>query len=262
MNNNQLAVEVKDVTVSRSGILMLDRVSLAVHQGDFAAIVGPNGAGKTTLLKVIIGLLKPDSGTSQVMGATSGKLTQSGVRIGYVPQIMSLDLSFPVSVFDTVLMGTYGTVGVGRRAGRADKDRAFHAMERVGIADLGKRPIGRLSGGQRQRVFIARALANDPHVLILDEPTTGVDSAASWNLYALLHEIKNSGVTTLLVSHDIGVVASYVDVVACLNKSVVAHGRPEDVLNSKSLTDMYGCDAAYLHHGNAPHVVVEEHDHV
>lgn len=262
MTTQTPAVEVEEVTVSRSGIVMLDRVSLAVQPGEFAAIVGPNGAGKTTLLKVIIGLMQPDSGVVRVMGAASGKLTQSGVRIGYVPQIMSLDLSFPVSVFQTVLMGTYGTVGVGRRASKADKDRAWRAMERVGIADLGTRPIGRLSGGQRQRVFIARALANNPHVLILDEPTTGVDSAASWNLYALLHEIKNEGVTTLVVSHDIGVVASYVDVVACLNKSVVAHGRPEDVLNSQSLADMYGCDAAFLHHGETPHMVVEKHDHV
>jgi len=257
-----LAVDVKEVTISRSGILMLDCVSLPIEQGQFAAIIGPNGAGKTTLLKVIIGLLKPDTGESRVLGATSGRLAQAGVRIGYVPQIMSVDLSFPVSVFDTVLMGTYGSVGLGKRPRKAEKDSAAAAMERVKISDLASRPIGRLSGGQRQRVFIARALANNPQVLILDEPTTGVDSAASWSLYSLLKELKTEGVTTLLVSHDIGVVASYVDVVACLNKSVVAHGRPEDVLNSHSLADMYGCDAAFLHHGRAPHVVLEDHSDV
>jgi len=157
-------------------------------------------------------------------------------------------------------MGMYGKIGVGRRPRQEDRDAATAALEKVGIVDLKDRPIARLSGGQRQRAFIARALANKPSLILLDEPTTGVDIATTGSLYSLLRELKNDGVTVILVTHDVGVVASYIDTLACLNRSLVAHCRPGEVECSAAISHMYGCDVAYLHHGEAPHIVVEGHE--
>ena len=181
-------------------------------------------------------------------------------KIGYVPQIFAIDLNFPVTVYETVLMGTFGRIGVFRRPKAEDREAAMAALEKVGMADFKDRSIGRLSSGQRQRVFIARALANSPELVILDEPTTGVDTATTGSLYTLLRQLKGEGVTIVLVSHDIGVVANYVDSMACLNRALVSHCRPDEVACSDALASMYGCDVAYLHHGGAPHIVVEGHD--
>ncbi|MHB9035186.1 MAG: metal ABC transporter ATP-binding protein [Armatimonadota bacterium] len=260
MRSFEHAIQLTDVTVRQNEMVTVDRVSLTIDRGNFAAIIGPNGAGKTTLVKVILGLIKPDSGTVRVFDRPLDELGELRSKIGYVPQIFSIDLKFPVTVFEAVLMGTYGKVGVGRRVGQSEKDAAFAAMEKVGITDLKDRPIARLSGGQRQRAFIARALANSPDLLLLDEPTTGVDVATTGNVYTLLRELKSEGVTVLLVSHDVGVVASYIDTLACLNTSLVAHCRPGEVECNDALKSMYGCNTAFLHHGEAPHIVVEEHD--
>lgn len=252
-------VEISDVTVRQGEVVALERVSLTVHKGEFTAVIGPNGAGKTTLVKVILGLIEPDEGAVRVFGRPVGELGKLRSRIGYVPQIFAIDLEFPVTVLDVVLMGTYGRVGVGRRTSSADRGAAVAALRRVGIENLARRPLARLSSGQRQRTFIARALVNGPDLLVLDEPTTGVDIETTGSLYSLLRELKDDGVTVILVSHDIGVVASYVDTLACLNKSLVAHCRPDSAECSDAMAKMYGCDAAYLHHGKAPHIVVENH---
>ena len=259
MSGSSRIIDMKDVTVTQGGARILESVTLTVDQGEFAAVLGPNGAGKTTLLRVVLGLIMPDSGSVTVFGKPPSKLGSMRAKIGYVPQIHSIDLSFPVTVFQTALMGTYGRAGLGRRPTSADKAAAAAALQKVGIQDLAERPIARLSGGQRQRVFIARALVNNPELLMLDEPTTGVDAAASGSLYTLLRELKDGGVTVVLVSHDVSVVAAYLDTVACLNHTLVAHGRPEEVAGSKALRQMYGCDVAYFHHGQAPHIVVEDH---
>lgn len=259
MHTRSEVIAVKNVTVTRQELVMLDDVSLTVHQGEFAAIIGPNGAGKTTLLKVILGLTKLDSGSVEVFGRPVDKLGEMRSRIGYVPQIHNIDLNFPVSVYETVLMGTYGRVGVGRRPASSDHEATIAALDRVGMTELKNRPIARLSGGQRQRVFIARALVSNPELLLLDEPTTGVDLATSGSLYSLLKELKDEGTTVVLVSHDITVVAAYLDSLACLNRSLVAHGRPEEVAKSEALKEMYGCDVAFLHHLQLPHNHPEDH---
>ncbi|MDH7602088.1 MAG: metal ABC transporter ATP-binding protein [Armatimonadota bacterium] len=253
-------VQLKHVTVCRSGVVVLDDINLSVNKADFCAIIGPNGAGKTTLLKVILGLVEPKSGEVLVFGKPPRELGAQKAKIGYVPQVSSIDLRFPISVFETVLMGTFARLGVGARPRSADYQAARAALERLGIAELADKPIGRLSAGQRQRVFIARALVNNPELLLLDEPTTGVDTAVTAGFYTLLRQLKETGITVILVSHDIGVVASYVDSVACLNRSLFAHCRPDEVQCTEALRAMYGCDVAYLHHGEAPHIVVEEHE--
>jgi zinc transport system ATP-binding protein len=258
MNRVQPIIELEHVTVTFQDLLALDDVSLTVPSGSFLALIGPNGAGKTTLLQVILGLIRPAKGSVRIFGKSRADLDGERRRIGYVPQIMSVDLNFPISVGEVVLMGRYGRIGLLRRPSAADRAAALDAMRRVGIADLAERPIRRLSGGQRQRVFLARALANQPDLLLLDEPTTGVDAVSSESLYELLRTLHADGITMLVVSHDVGVVASYVEGVVCINRRVVAHGRPAEVLGSDELAKMYGCDAMFFHHGHVPHLVVEK----
>jgi zinc transport system ATP-binding protein len=255
---NPAIVELEHVYASYQDLPVLEDVSLAVSRGDFLAIIGPNGSGKTTLLQVILGLTRPDSGTVRVFGRAPGELDGERWCIGYCPQGLSVDLNFPVHAGEVVLMGRYGRIGLLRRPSAADRAAARRAMERVGVADLHDRPIARLSAGQRQRVFLARALVADPELLLLDEPTTGVDVASTESLYELLRGLHQAGMTIVVVSHDVGVVASYVDGVACLNRRLVAHGRPEEVLASDALEQMYGCDAVLFHHGRVPHIVVEK----
>jgi len=251
-------IQLDHVTVTMQDLLVLDEVSLTVPQGSFLALLGPNGAGKTTLLRVVLGLVRPTAGTVRVFGKRPRELDGERKRIGYVPQLLSVDVNFPVRADEVVLMGRYGRIGLLHTPSLEDRAAAHQAMERVGIADLAGRPIARLSGGQRQRVFLARALANGPDLMLLDEPTTGVDPAAGESLYELLRELHQSGMTIIVVSHDVGVVASYVDGVACMNRRLVAHGRPEEVLGSEELAQMYGCDAMFFHHGRVPHLVVEK----
>jgi ABC-type Mn2+/Zn2+ transport system ATPase subunit len=251
-------IQLDRVHVTFQDLLVLEDVSLSVPPGDFLAIIGPNGAGKTTLLRVILGLVRPASGDVRVFGKAPWDLNGERRRIGYVPQVLTVDVNFPVRTSEAVLMGRYGRIGLVRRPSADDRVAARRAMERVGIAELADRSIARLSGGQRQRVFLARALANDPDLLLLDEPTTGVDVAATESLYELLRSLHEEGITILVVSHDVGVVASYVDGVACVNRRLVAHGRPDEVLGSEELAQMYGCEAMFFHHGRVPHLVVEK----
>jgi len=248
-------VFLEHVTVAYQDLVALEDVNLSVQPGAFLAVIGPNGAGKTTLLKTILGLLRPIRGTVRVFGKAPWELDGERRRVGYVPQVMSVDLNFPVRAGEVVLMGRYGRIGLVRRPTVADRRAVLLAMERVGVADLADRPLARLSGGQRQRVFLARALANEPELLLLDEPTTGVDVAATESLYELLRGLHDEGITILVVSHDVGVVASYVDTVACVNRRLVAHGRPE-TLGSEVLSCMYGPEAILFGHGPVSHMVV------
>jgi ABC-type Mn2+/Zn2+ transport system ATPase subunit len=253
-------IELEHVSVAFQDVLVLDDVSLRVPAGASLAVIGPNGAGKTTLLQVILGMVRPATGSVRIFGRAPWELGSERRRIGYVPQVMSVDLTFPINAQEVVLMGRYGRMGLGRRPSAPDRAAVRLALERVGIAELADRPIARLSGGQRQRVFLARALANEPELLLLDEPTTGVDVASSGSLYELLRDLYTAGMTMLLVSHDVGVVASYVEGVVCINRKVVVHGRPEEVLGSDELAQMYGCAAMFFHHGHAPHLVVEREE--
>jgi len=253
------AVEIRNLTVRLGAAKALEDVSLSINRGEVAVLIGPNGAGKTTLLRVILGLLKPDSGSALVFGRPVSHLADARARVGYVPQILSVDIAFPITVYQAVLMGRFGRIGIGKRPTLDDREHAFAAIRKTGLDDLKDRPISRLSGGQRQRVFIARALANDPDLLLMDEPTTGVDAATTDTFYALLRDLKAQGVTIILATHDISVVAAYTDTVACLNRTLVAHCRPDEVESNDALREMYGCHVAYFHHGEAPHIVVEDH---
>jgi zinc transport system ATP-binding protein len=254
-----LAAELSGVTVLFRDVPVLDDVTLGIERGEFLAILGPNGSGKTTLLKVITGLIRPERGSVRVFGRSPEALGRDRWRIGYLPQTGALNPQFPVTAREVVMMARYAAIGPGRFPGRADRDAVSEALARVEALDFALQPIGKLSGGQRQRVFLARSLVNRPELLILDEPTTAMDVESEEKFYDTLQQLHREGTTILIVSHDIGVVSTYVDRVACLNHRLVAHGRPEAVMSEEVLQEMYGCHSVFLSHGGSPHMVVKRH---
>lgn len=258
MTENDFVVELDHVSVMYQTHLALRNITMRVREGEFLALLGPNGAGKSTLIKTILGLMEPIAGTVKVFGVPPRQLGKRRTWIGYVPQVTNVDPNFPVKAFDIVLMGLYGKIGLFRRPSREDKEAAMRAMESVGMQDLTDRRFGSLSGGQQQRLLVARALVVNPKLLLLDEPTTGVDTATSSSIYDLLSDLHGKGITIILVSHDVGIVSQYVDRVACINQSLVVHGRPTEVLTEEALDKMYGCDAMLFLHGPMPHMVVKK----
>jgi len=250
---DQPLVKLEETTVYRGGRLVLDNINLEIPPGSFYALIGPNGSGKTTLIKTILGLLPLDSGRVQVFGCPSDRLGEERYRLGYVPQGMPVDLNFPVDVLQVVLMSSYGRVGLFHLPGQEDYKSARGALERVGMVEEAHTPISELSGGQLQRVFVARALASEPELLLLDEPTTGVDFNTSESFYELLHELVDEGVSVVLVSHDVGVVARHADLVACLNRRLIVHGSPDEVLNDEVIEKMYGEHASVFPHAHLSH---------
>jgi ABC-type Mn2+/Zn2+ transport system ATPase subunit len=261
MQTPQPVIELDSLTVAYQEQIVLDSVSLAVYPGNFLALVGPNGSGKTTLLKAIVGLVTPFRGSVKVFGKPPRALGPDRQRIGYVPQITSVDLAFPVSARDVVLMGRYGRVGMFRHPSAADRAAALRATERVGVSDLANRPLAHLSGGQRQRVFLARALANDPDLLLLDEPTAGVDALTTDAFYQLLLQLHLEGMTIVFVSHDPSVVARYADGVACINQQVVYRGEGEETMVEHVMACMYGPHAIFLDRGTIPQLASRGHGH-
>lgn len=249
---NEPVIQLEHVSFGYNGYRVLEDVSLTIYERDFLCIVGPNAGGKTTLLKLILGLLKPGSGTVRVFGQSPVK-TRS--RMGYMPQHASLDPLFPVSVMDVVLMGKLGN---GNKFGlfrKSDREAAMEALARVELCDIRKRAFSDLSGGQRQRVLIARALVSDPEILLLDEPTANVDAAVETGFYELLSQL-NEKMTVALVTHDLGFVSHYVKGVACVNRRVVVH--PTSEITGEMIQEMYGCDMHMVRHDT---LIQGEHTH-
>jgi zinc transport system ATP-binding protein len=243
-------VELEGVGVSYGEVRVLDGINLTVEPGDFLGIIGPNGSGKTTLLRVMLGLLEPQEGTVRLFGQPPSAFREWR-RLGYVPQRAALDPALPVTVQEVVASGLVASLGILQRIGGAQKARVAEALARVGMEPHARARIGALSTGQQQRVLIARALVSDPELIILDEPTGGVDPEAQTSFYAMLHHLnREREVTLVLVSHDIGVVAREVTKLACLNRRLVFHGRPGDFLSDAALTALYG-----------PAVRIVSHDH-
>lgn len=253
-------VEVENLTASFNGRIALDGINLHIGAERLAGLIGPNGAGKTTLLRVLLGLVKPDSGKATVFGHPPGKAHN---LIGYVPQSARFDNYFPLSVADVAMMGRYSILGPGRFPGKVDKDAVQHAMERVSITHLANQRFGALSGGERQKALIARALSGNPRLLLLDEPTTGVDVVSQDSFYSLLHELRQDmKMTIVMVSHDIGVITSHVDDIICINQKVFCHGTPSDVLAGGLIGRAYGSEAEIIMHGHeVPHRLVPIHNH-
>lgn len=255
------AVRLEDVWVTYGDNVVLKSVSLEIEQRELLGLIGPNGSGKTTLIKVILGLVTPSRGKVEVFGLPPGRLGPKRRLIGYVPQRSQGDWSFPVAVSDVVMMGRYGQIGLFRRPTSADRATVRKALEAVQMQDFARRQLAQLSGGQQQRVMIARALATDPKLLLLDEPAAGVDVHGESQFYELLTTLKNErGMTIVIVTHDVAVVSSFVEKLACLNQTLYSHAAPSEVLTTANIQKVYGCEVELLAHGRVPHRVVEEHE--
>ena len=231
------AVEVHDLTVAYRTQPVLWDIDVDLPEGRLIAIVGPNGAGKSTLLKAILGLVRPLTGRVEVFGAP---YAQRRSWVGYVPQRESVDWDFPTSALDVVTMGLYGRIGWLRRPAREHRELALSCLEKVGIPHLAARQISQLSGGQQQRVFLARALAQDARLYLMDEPFAGVDATTERAILALLEELRTAGRTVVAVHHDLQTVAEYFDEVVLLNLRLVASGPVEDTFTSANLQRTYG----------------------
>jgi zinc transport system ATP-binding protein len=227
-------VRLQDLHFSYGQQMVLDGVNLVINRGEFLGIMGPNGSGKSTLIKLILGLLQPQKGSVQVFGQPVQQWKERS-RIGYVSQKANhFSLGFPATVREVVASGLTGRLGLFHWMSKADWLCVEEAVEQVGLTSLLKHNMGKLSGGQQQRVFMARALVHQPELLILDEPTVGVDMKATEQFYALLTRLhRRQGVTLILVTHDISVVSTYVDRVACLNKKLFFHGDPHDFVEKQ-----------------------------
>jgi manganese/zinc/iron transport system ATP- binding protein len=237
------AVQVEDLTVAYRERPVLWDVDLTVPKGVLMAIVGPNGAGKTTLIKAVLGLVRPAAGQVLVHGRPYAEQRR---LVAYVPQRGTVDWDFPTSVLDVVTMGTYGALGWLRRPGRAERERAFDALDQVRMRDYADRQISQLSGGQQQRVFLARALVQDSDIYLMDEPFQGVDATTEVEIVRLLQELRARGKTVIVVHHDLQTVAEYFDWVTLLNVRRIASGPVDEVFTDENLRLAYGGRVALL----------------
>ena len=233
------AIAAENVSFAYDDIPVLRNVSLTVESGAFLGLVGPNGSGKTTLLKILLGLKTPDSGTVELFGTPADRFTD-GARLGYVSQQSSeADARMPVTVREVVRMGRFAHAGL-HRLDEADSASVDAALDRVGIADLAGRQINTLSGGQKQRTYIARALASEADLLALDEPTVGVDTDSVERFYRLLDELNDTGITIVLIEHDVGLLAEHATTMACLDGELYAHAATREFLESDALERAFG----------------------
>ncbi|WP_299355570.1 metal ABC transporter ATP-binding protein [uncultured Shimia sp.] len=228
---------IRGMTVSYGQKPVVFSVDMTVTQGAMTAIVGPNGAGKSTLLKAALGIVKPLSGQSMIYGQS---LKSQRHRIAYVPQRASVDWDFPTRVIDVVLMGLYRELGLLRRIRPRHHDKAMACLDRVGMTDFAERQIGQLSGGQQQRVFLARALAQEADLYLLDEPFAGVDAATEKAIISVLKGLRDEGKTVVAVHHDLSTVNEYFDRVFMINTRKIAEGSVAEAFTAANLEKTYG----------------------
>lgn len=235
------AVEVDAVTVRYGDVTALDGASLTLDAGCVCGLVGMNGSGKSTLFKTIMGLVKPDAGGVRIHGSSPARARRSGA-VAYVPQSEEVDWSFPVSVRDVVMMGRYGRMGFTRRPRKADHDAVGRALERVELTDHADRQIGQLSGGQKKRAFVARGIAQEASVLLLDEPFAGVDKRSEATITAQLRALADDGRSILISTHDLQALPGLADQAVLLMRRVLIHGHPAEVLKPEHLARAFGLD--------------------
>jgi zinc transport system ATP-binding protein len=249
------AIAIQNLWAGYNGDSVLEDINLSVKELDFIGLIGPNGGGKSTLLKVLLGLLPITKGEVKILGRS---INQGRRYIGYVPQAVECDRNFPISVWDVVKMGRLGKRGLFQPYNAKDNEIVANALRNVDMLHLRDRTIGDLSGGQRQRVYIARALATEPQILLLDEPTASVDPQVRSNIYELLQKL-NQSITILMISHDMGVISSYVKTVGCLNRRLFYHNDKE--IRPEMLQAAYQCPIDLIAHG-VPHRVFPPHEHI
>ncbi|HLD21619.1 MAG TPA: metal ABC transporter ATP-binding protein [Patescibacteria group bacterium] len=244
-------IEVQHLSFYYLNQIILDNISFSITCGNYVGILGPNGSGKTTLLKIILGLLKPSEGTARVFDEDVAHLKHAA-WIGYVPQSISHSgWNFPATVEEVVKTGRIAKIGMLKRWGKKDTAAVERAMELAGVDSYKKRLINHLSGGERQRIFIARALASEPKILILDEPTAGIDMTSQEAFYALLRTLNTTmNITILFVSHDIDVIAHEAKTILCLNRQLVCHVASKNFITKEHLEKLYGKKSKYILHNH------------
>ena len=252
-------VELRNVSFRYGAAPVLNDVSLHLHRGQFAGLVGPSGAGKTSLLKLVLGTLRPNQGDVMIDGKSLR--SRPAAQVGYVPQLETVDWNFPVTVEQVVLMGRVRRDGWLPWHGAAAKREARAVLERLEIGHLAKRHIRNLSGGQQQRVFLARALIAQPDLLVLDEPTSGVDMRTAENVLHLLADLNRQGITILITTHDLNAAAAHLPWVICLNRHVIAQGPPEVVFTEENLNRTYHGEMMVIHHDGMILVQQRPHGH-
>lgn len=235
------AIDVNSVSVRYGDVVALEETSLKVDYGRVCAIVGMNGSGKSTLFKSIMGLVAPEAGSVLVAGQYPQEARKRG-EIAYVPQNEAVDWEFPVSVRDVVMMGRYGQLGPSRRPKAQDRRAVEQALERVGLADLADRQIGRLSGGQRKRAFVARGIVGNARILLLDEPFAGVDKSTEATITGLLRDLAHEGAAVIVITHDLAALASLADEAVLLRNRVLMHSTPQEVLQPENIVRAFGVD--------------------
>ena len=240
----QPIIELDDVTFGYTATPVIEGVSLAIRQGEYVAIVGPNGSGKSTLMQLMLGLRTPDTGSARLFDTRADEFAD-GERIGYVAQQASAAKDMPITVREVVKMGRFPHVGFGWLSSD-DWAVVDDALETVGMRAFADRRITQLSGGQRQRAFIARALASEADVLVLDEPTVGVDAESVDAFYDLLATLNAGGITVLLIEHDLGAVVEHADRVVCLNREIYFDGPTAEFVESDALARAFGTEARFL----------------
>jgi manganese/iron transport system ATP-binding protein len=233
---NKPILDVQHITVRYNGRVALDDITFHLHEGERIAVVGPNGAGKSTLFKVVAGVLQPAAGEVNIFGSRP----RGHICIAYIPQRSQVDWNFPVSVADVVMMGRSAKLGPLNWPHRKDWEYVQHALETVELADLATRQIGQLSGGQQQRMFIARALAQEAELMLMDEPLTGLDTPSQEGLLNLLDTLRDQNVTVMVATHDLDQAARHFDRIMLLNHSMVAFDTPQNVLRTENLLQAYG----------------------
>lgn len=253
INSNEDVIKIDKLSFRYEQQYVLENISLTIHKGEFLGLVGPNGSGKSTLLKCMLGLLKPSKGSIQLFGKDIRKFNEWH-KIGFVSQkANSFNTGFPATVFEVVSSGLTATIGLFRFFSKTHKQKVENAIASVGMTEFMNRNIGELSGGQQQRVFIARAIVSEPLLLILDEPTVGVDANNVQNFYNMLENLnKRLGLTLILVTHDVGTITDKVTQVACLNKHLHFHG------NTVEFEKLQDHDLS-LYYGHHLHVLAHDH---
>lgn len=232
-------IDVDAITVDYNGFVALRDATLRIPRGTICALVGMNGAGKSTLFKAMMGFVAPSSGRVLIEGATVAAAQRAG-RLAYMPQAEEVDWAFPVSVHDVVMMGRYGFMNILRTPRKRDREIVAGSLERVGMAEFSARQIGELSGGQRKRAFLARALAQEAGLMLLDEPFAGIDAKTEEAMIALLRELRDEGRTMVVCTHDLASVASFCDEVALLNRTVLAYGPIATTFTPENIARAYG----------------------
>ena len=241
----------RDVSVRYDGDAAIEDVSLDIFEDDFLGVIGPNGGGKTTLIKAILGAV-PHSGKIEI---DSSLKHSNHFKIGYMPQVSQFDMRFPISIEEVVLSGLQTERGFFGRYSSKDKAKARQLLDRMGIADLAKRPIGEVSGGQMQRALLCRAIISEPKLLILDEPTNFVDNRFEHEFYAMVQQLSEQ-MAIVIVSHDLGTITSVVKSIICVNRHV--HRHDSNILTEEQLRN-YDCPIQIVSHGHVPHTVLEHH---